>query len=84
MNLTDAAAAINVATAIMSESNEEARLVERVRQTEEVCKEQSAATHTSREIHRANYAHIDALAALDAFRNKRRDEAGVTAWEMPT
>ena len=27
--------------------------------------------------------HIDALAALQAFRNKRRDEAGLIAWGRP-
>ena len=75
--------AINAATAILRRDNDEADLIERVRKAEEVCKSQSEDTHTSYQIHKANYAHIDALAALQAFRNKRRDEAGLIAWERP-
>ena len=83
MNLTTTPAAINAATAILRRDNDEADLIERVRKAEEVCKSQSEDTHTSYQIHKANYAHIDALAALQAFRNKRRDEAGLIAWGRP-
>ena len=75
--------AINAATAILRRDNDEADLIDRVRKAEQVCKSQSEATHASYEIHKANYAHIDALAALQAFRNKRRDEAGLIDWGRP-
>ncbi len=71
----DLAVAVNCANACY-----EALLVERIRDCRAVCGQQ---IDGSPECHRANFALIDAMAALDAFRNKRRDEAGVTAWERP-
>lgn len=73
MNLNDAATAINAATAILSESNEEARLVERVRQLKDASALTTAGTSAR---HCANLRLIDAIAALDGFRARRRDPQG--------
>ncbi len=70
----DLAAAVNCANATY-----DARLTERIRDLEAAVNR----TQAGSDRHCANMRLCDAMAALDAFRNKRRDEAGVMAWERP-
>jgi len=58
---------------ILSASNEEDRLVQRVRYCREVCGQQ---VDGSPACHRANFDLIDAYAALDKFRKNASHEQG--------
>lgn len=78
-SLAKIAVLLNECHEILSASNEEAALVESVRWNEQLV----AHTVAGSERHCANIQLTDAIAALDAFRNKQRDEAGLIAWSKP-